>query len=141
MTFGCSRITFGPDERIAARRIDLRGDDGERASSALAHELSHVILADYFGRRSLPRWADEGVAVLADSTNKQARHHADLQDAITGNKVLTFGFLAALESPPSTDRVAVFYGQSASLARFLAHRKTPHDFLSFVAISQRAWIR
>ncbi len=137
MTYGYSRITFAGDQ-IVGRRIDLCDEDRNRARSALAHEMSHVILADRFGRGSLPRWADEGVAVLADSREKQVRHHRDLADAIRQGRDLPFGYLAGLETPPSADRVAVFYGQSASLARFLAHRKTPHDFLSFVAISQRA---
>lgn len=136
MTYGCSRVTFDGD-RIVGRRIDLCGEDADRARSALAHEMCHVVLADHFGRRSPPRWADEGMAVLADSVDKQGRHERDLQAAVATQTQIPLGKLAATDSLSSSDQAAVFYGQSASLVRFLSSRKEPRDLLTFVSRSQQ----
>jgi len=137
MTSGSSRVSFDGN-RVCIRRVDLRGDSPDRARSALAHELTHVVLADRFGAGGLPRWADEGSAVLADSVQKQSRHHRDLMDAVEANRSLFFGELAAVATPPSGDRVAIFYGQAASMVRFLAEQKSPTDFVRFIDIANRA---
>lgn len=131
MTYGCSRVTFDGD-RVVGRRIDLCGDDDDRARSALSHELCHLVLADHFGRHAIPKWADEGIAVLADSAGKQARHERDFRDAVAAHAHIPFAELAADKSLSSSDRAAVFYGQSASLVHFLVRRKRPQDLLTFV---------
>jgi hypothetical protein len=136
MTFGSSRVTFNGG-RIASRRIDLCGEDHDRGRSALAHEMSHVILADHFGRRGPPRWAEEGISLLADGAKKQARHQEDLRDAMKSGTTFSFGRLATVESQPAGNELAVFYAQSASLTRYLVGLKSPRDFLVFVETAQR----
>ncbi|HEX4147737.1 MAG TPA: hypothetical protein VHY20_02065, partial [Pirellulales bacterium] len=80
MTAGSSLIEFEAS-RLVTRRIDLRADHPQGYADALAHELTHVVVAERFIERQIPRWADEGMAVLADGEIKQGLHLADLSRA------------------------------------------------------------
>jgi hypothetical protein len=62
---------------VVKRRIDLRGDRSDYLTAALPHELTHVVTADHFSEGALPRWAEEGMAVLADTEVKQQLHARD----------------------------------------------------------------
>ena len=118
--------------RITKRRIDLLGRSTEYLSAALPHELTHVILKDRFAATALPRWADEGMAILADTDAKQERHFKVLQKAFTSRTTFHVAELLTLEDYPSPSRFGTFYGQSASLAKFLVLRKSPEQFAAFI---------
>ena len=64
------RLTNG---RATERRIDLRTDDALIAN-ALPRELTHVVLADMFADKPPPRWALEGMAILAGSPDEIDRY-------------------------------------------------------------------
>ncbi len=118
--------------RVVLRRIDIRADREGWFHGALAHELTHVILADEFVPTELPLWADEGMAVMADPTTKQALHLRDLfESQRRGSSRRLVAFLAD-ESAPGPAQIPDFYGQSLSLVKFLADRKTPADFVRFL---------
>lgn len=129
-TRGSSWIEFKQKE-VSKRRIDLLGVD-DSGLSALAHEMTHVIFADLFQGRQPPRWADEGAAMLADTLEKQQLHQRDLERAIASRYDFRVVELFALEQYPQPHRVAGFYGQSVSLAAFLARRDDPAKFVKFV---------
>jgi hypothetical protein len=76
-TFGSSLVKFGSGKEITQRLIDFRGDS-VHGLAAVPHEMTHVVLADLLGGRQPPRWADEGMAILADSHEKQMLHERDL---------------------------------------------------------------
>lgn len=118
--------------KILKRRIDLLGGTTNFLSAALPHELTHVVVKDRFTQDWIPRWADEGIAVLADPPAKQGRHRNDLRNALVSGTTFEAGALLALDDYPRPDRFGVFYGQSASLAEYLLNRKTPADFLEFI---------
>jgi hypothetical protein len=40
----------------------------------LPHEITHVVLADRFNTKPMPRWADEGMAVLTEPVEKKQAH-------------------------------------------------------------------
>ncbi len=65
-TSGCATIRL-EEGRVVVRRIDLRADGLDWKSETLPHELTHVVLADRFCRAQIPPWADEGIAMLAES--------------------------------------------------------------------------
>lgn len=117
---------------IAKRRIDLLGGNTEYLSAALPHELTHVILKDRFSTNVLPRWADEGIAILADTRAKQGRHFKDLQDSMAGRSTFNVASLLVMDEYPRSDRFGAFYGQSASLAEFLVNQKNPATFIEFI---------
>ncbi len=120
--------------RIALRRIDVR----DANSSAFGHELTHVILADRFSRVPLPRWVDEGIAILADSSEKQRRHARDFGRALALGSEFRLVELVAMEDYPPPGRWGAFYGQSASLVNFLVEQSGEDQFLEFIAASLEA---
>jgi hypothetical protein len=119
-------------DRVVCRRIDLLGGQTNFLTAALPHELTHVILRERFMTTKLPHWADEGIAILADTEAKQGRHFKDLQYAITGRTTFSVAGLLAMDEYPRFDRFGAFYGQSASLTEFLVNQKTPATFIEFI---------
>lgn len=118
--------------RVVTRQIDVRGDRADWLDGALAHELVHVLAADRFVNAPMPRWADEGLALLADPHRKQTLHDADFRRASASRRQFRLAELLALEDYPSPERMTTFYGQSASVVRFLAARGEPQEFVDFV---------
>jgi hypothetical protein len=118
--------------RIRQRRIDVRATDAQWHEAALPHEMTHVVISDRFIGRRLPRWADEGLAILADPAQKQDGHLRDFQRALAGQDTFRVVELLTLEDYPAAHRWAAFYGQSASLAQFLVRRGTPEQFVGFL---------
>lgn len=118
--------------RITKRRIDLLGGSTEYLTAALPHELTHVVLKDRFASEVLPRWADEGMAILADSIAKQERHFKDLRLAATNRTAFHAAELFMMEDYPPPSRFGAFYGQSASLTKLLVARKGPEQFVRFI---------
>ena len=91
----------------------------------------HVVLNDRFLDRPLPRWADEGVALLADPAAKQTAHERDLQTAIsTGTRIRLAALVRMNEYP--INQAAAFYAQSFSVARLLVDRANEATFLDFM---------
>jgi len=130
-TLGSSLVQFDRGG-IASRRIDLLAHDRSTTLSALPHELTHVVLADRFGQRALPRWADEGVATLEDPAEKQRLHLVDLQRAVQAGRTPRLSeVLFAADYPPASQR-ALYYGSSLSLVRFLSTHDQPERVLDFV---------
>jgi hypothetical protein len=130
-TYGSSLLDFGKDKQVASRRIDIRGDS-PLGMAALPHELTHVVLADLLDGRQPPRWADEGMAILADARDKQLLHERDLTNGLASRVAFRVAELMAIENYPHPSRVPAFYGQSASLTAFLAHRDDPAKFVEFL---------
>jgi hypothetical protein len=130
-TVGCSVINMDGG-RITGRRIDIRADRPGWFRAALAHELTHIVLADQFPDGRLPAWADEGMAVLADTDVKQGAHQRDLNSAQSHRQTFRLVELFALDGYPAAERQAAFYGQSASLVRYLVGRGTSEQFVRFV---------
>jgi len=121
---------------VSKRQVDLLPTQSGELS-ALAHELTHVLVADYFGGKQLPRWADEGMAILADSVEKRRLHQRDLKLALSQRKAFHAAELLAVTDYPATSRIPAFYGQSESVVAFLCRRDTPAKFLEFVQLAMK----
>lgn len=130
-TAGSALVEFS-GTAVAVRRVDLKHAAPEALESALAHELTHVVLADRFRDRPLPRWADEGMAVLADSLAKQRLHWRDLQQGLRSRSTLRLAEIVSLADYPAPQRMGVFYGQSVSLVSYLLARGQRGQFVEFV---------
>jgi hypothetical protein len=127
---GSSLIRFAKT-KVAHRRIDLLANESGQLS-ALAHELTHVVLADLFDGCKPPPWFDEGIATLADSASKQSLHYRDCRDAVESGTAFGIDELFELKRLRGPDQVAAFYGQSLSLTQFLSVRKEPQRIVAFV---------
>ena len=122
---------------MTRRRIDLRGDAADWLDCALPHELTHVIMAERFTRVRIPRWADEGLAILAEPQHKQERRRTALKRALDTARPWTAAELTALSDYPAAGSRDAFYGQSASLVAYLIERDSPEKFLEFVELGQK----
>ncbi len=129
-TYGCSSMK-SEDGKVASRRIDLRLDRDDAIRRVLPHEMTHVIMAEVMSHAKSPRWADEGMAMLADLPSKQSLHEHDFSTALeNGSSFRLVALLASSEYPKHDQQI--FYGESLSLTRFLVDRDSPAKFVSFV---------
>lgn len=122
--------------RVVARRINLRADAEGVVDAVTPHEVSHVVTADLFPRQQVPRWADEGMAILAEPTEAQETRLADLDSPLSSGRV--FGTGPMMTSPAPDNRFWELYmAQSASLTRFLVQLDSPARFLTFLRDAER----
>jgi hypothetical protein len=125
---------------VQSRRIDLRTDVPNYLQEVLAHELTHVLIADHFRDGPPPLWYDEGLALLADSQSKQSLHQRDLRNGINRGSTFSLTSLLTATSYPASDRVGVFYGQCASVARCLRQVGPPKKIHEFARRSEQIGI-
>ena len=117
--------------RVTIRRTVLRADHPQLLTAVLPHEITHVVVADLFTAQCIPRWADEGIAVLAEPDAEQDLRVADLHDSLESGRILDLAKLMTSEEPPAADW-SQYYAQSVSLTRFLVEQGSPERFLQFV---------
>jgi hypothetical protein len=132
---GCATLDIEKG-RVLKRRVDLRADAADWLSSSLPHELTHVVLAEKFAVKQIPRWADEGMAILSEPAVRQADRRSAMQRALARAPRYAAGELLALRDYPPGDRRDAFYGQSASLVAYLIERDSPEKFLAFLQRAQ-----
>jgi len=130
-TVGSSLVDFDKGA-ITRRRIDIRGDKSDWFTEAVAHEMTHIVLADRFIQVPIPHWADEGMAILADTAAKRQRHSKDMTDAMASGRSFRVAELLTLDGYPQPARMGAFYGQSASLVEFLVTLGTKEQLVDFV---------
>jgi hypothetical protein len=118
--------------RVVRLRIDLRGDDPNLLAGVLPHEVTHVILVCQF-RRLVPRWADEGMAVLSEPADRVDLHLRNLPRHRDDGKLFGVAELMRLEDYPEARRVGPFYAQSVSLVAYLCKKRSPATFARFLA--------
>jgi hypothetical protein len=121
--------------RVISRRVNLRGDHPQLLAAILPHEVTHVVLADLFTDQQIPRWADEGIAVLAEPTSEQRSRAAELTGPLKEGKVFKLSELMAIDYP-NEDAWNLYYAQSVSLTQFLVSQGTPAQFIAFVRGAQ-----
>lgn len=119
-------------DRVVSRRIDLRADKPNLLTAALPHEMTHVIIADWTRSSPLPLWADEGMAMLADRAEKQAKHASELEAAFASRSAFSAAELLTLDTYPSRDRWPACYAQSHALVAYLVKKESPERFVKFL---------
>jgi hypothetical protein len=122
--------------RILSRRMNLRADNPLLLTATLPHEITHIVLADLFIAQPIPRWADEGIAVLAEPATEQRLRQSDLKEPLDAGNVFQVGKLMTMDCPNAKDW-RLFYAQSVSLTLFLVEQGPPERFIQFVLDSQR----
>ena len=128
--------TMGMNEgQITARRVNVRTDHAGMLAAVLPHEITHVILADLFTREQIPRWADEGLAVLMEPGHEQKRRANDLIEPLGKNLLFPIDTLMKMDYPDE-QYWNLYYAQSVSLTRFLVEQGTPDQFVRFLQGAQ-----
>jgi hypothetical protein len=125
--------------RITTRRVLLRADHPQLLTAVLPHEITHIVLADIFSDQQIPRWADEGIAVLSEPPAEQNLRAADLNDSLSAGQIFELRQLMSIDTPDAKDW-SLYYAQSVSLARFLVEQGTPQQMIQFVRESARKGI-
>ena len=74
--------------KVWRRQIIVRGDKPAEIKRVLGHELTHVILADRFPTKQIPRWADEGIAVLSEPASRLPGLSEIMTDALAKGDLL-----------------------------------------------------
>lgn len=132
---GHSSISLDKAEagKVVSRRIDLRLDDPNVFTASLPHETTHVVLAGHFGKHHLPRWADEGIAVLSEGRDRVGLHLRNLPAfrRLEG-KLFRLETLVKLEDYPDAERITPFYAQSVSLVELLVTKKGAPTLVKFI---------
>ncbi len=122
--------------KVVARRVNLRADHPQLIAAVLPHEVAHVVLADVFPDQQIPRWADEGMAVLAEPPAEQVGRCSELGAPLADNRVFPLETLMTTDYPEAKDW-NLYYAQSVSLTRFLMAQGGPSKFVAFVKDSQQ----
>ena len=126
--------------RVVLRRVNLRTDHPNMAQAILPHEVTHVVLADLFPDQQIPRWADEGMASLAEPRSDQSVRAAELDEPVRSGKLFRVGDLMTMTQYPRPEFWGLYYAQSISLTRFLVETGSPAQFLRFVQQSQQSGV-
>jgi hypothetical protein len=101
----------------------------------LPHEVTHTILAYYFGV-PIPRWADEGAAVLAEDDYERERYDKLARQILdTPDRAIPLRRLFMLRDYPG-DALAL-WAEGYSVTRFLVEQKDHGAFLQFVKQGMR----
>ena len=130
---GHSRIETDPTGgRVIGRRMDIRLDNPGALEAVLPHETTHVVIAGMYGPYHVPRWVDEGVAVLTEPAEKVNAHRTKLQECQREGSTFNVKELMAMPEYPQPARIPAFYAQSVMLVEFLAAQRGPQVFTQFV---------
>ncbi len=121
-----------PNGKITSRRIDLRADNPDLAGITLPHEITHVVLADLFPDGSLPRWADEGMAVLSEPRSQVERYLKTMVRLRNESKLIPLTKILTRTEYPDAASVTVFYVESVSVVEFLVNRKGAPELIQFL---------
>jgi hypothetical protein len=125
------------DGRATERRIDLRADDPAIESNALPRELTHVVLADLFPDKPAPKWAVEGMAILAGSPEEVERYTRTLPRCAREGDWFALAELMEMQDFPA-EKITGFYCESVSLVDYLIRAGGPErNFTIFLRDCQR----
>lgn len=139
------RVEISPDGPSGATTFDfaqnpiyqymqIRGREDRLLDSVLPHEITHTVFAYYF-RQPLPRWADEGGAVLSEDDVERRRHDQLCRQLLNAGKAHKLWYLLQLKDYPKD--VMVVYAEGFSVVRFLVDQSDRQTFLKFVAHGMR----
>lgn len=118
--------------RVLSRRIHVHGTRSFLLKGVVPHEVTHAVLAGRLGRDRVPRWADEGMAILAEERSHIAVHFRQLPRWRSEEALFSMRGLLEMRDYPQPHELGVFYAQSVSLVDFLTREKGAKCFADFV---------
>jgi len=123
--------------KVLERRLDLRADDESLLTDTLPRELTHIILADLFPFTPPPKWAEEGMAVLAASPDELGRYARTMAKCARDGKLFTVAALLEMKEFPAAEKITGFCCGSVSLTEYLVKLKGEKHFTTFLRDCQR----
>ncbi len=123
--------------RATERRIELRADDAGLVCNSLPREMTHIVLADLFPNTPPPKWAEEGMAVLAGDPDEVKRFTRKLTDCHREGQLYQLTALMELATFPDANRITGFYCESVSVVEYLVSVGGERNFTIFIRDCQR----
>jgi hypothetical protein len=126
--------------RVLGQQMHIEGSYERLMNSVLPHEVTHTVFAFYF-RTPVPRWADEGGAVLSEDDVERNRHDILCRQILnTPGRAIPLRRLFSLKEYPSD--VMALYAEGFSVSNYLVGLSNRPQFLDFVAQGMReGWDR
>jgi hypothetical protein len=122
--------SFSFDQRkVLSQNMHLEGPLDTLLQCSLPHEMTHVILA-HWARRPLPRWADEGAAILSESETERARYRKVMADLRDQARLIPLARLFAFKDYPRD--VMAMYAEGHSIVGYLVEQGGRAKFLAFL---------
>jgi hypothetical protein len=117
--------------QVLGQQMHIEGSVERLFNSVLPHEVTHTVFAYYF-RTPVPRWADEGGAVLSEDDLERNRHDGLCRQILnTPGRAIPLRRLFALKEYPHD--VMALYAEGYSVVNFLVGLGNRQVFLGFVA--------
>ena len=110
-------------------QMEVIGSPERILDSVLPHEVTHTILATYFGQ-PLPRWADEGICTTVEHVSEREKHETKLREFLSTRRGISMNKLFLMTEYPQD--VLPMYAQGYSVCQFLIAQKGPRAFVSFL---------
>jgi hypothetical protein len=120
--------------------MEIEGPLDRLIYSVLPHEVTHTVFAHFFGT-PVPRWADEGGAVLSEDEVEKSRHDTMVRQILNAGGAIKLARLFALKDYPRDMRdVGALYAQGYSVSSFLVGLSNRQTFLNFIHMGmQQGW--
>ena len=120
--------TYNP---VPARdfQMEVVGSRQRILDSVLPHEITHTVLATYFGR-PLPRWADEGICTTVEHRSERQKHETKLIEFLRSQRGIAMNQLFLMKDYPAD--VLPMYAQGYSVCQFLIDQRGPRAFIQFL---------
>lgn len=117
-------------DQIYSRHIEVFFGQADLLTTVLPHEVTHVVVGSYFGERRIPNWANEGMAMLAETPEETARNLLALKKL--RSELFSMNILMQTESYPNDLSIALYYLQSLSLVDFLVSERGGQVFIRYL---------
>ena len=123
---GVTNYAIGP---VRDFTMEVVGTPQRILDSVLPHEVTHTVLATYFGR-PLPRWADEGICTTVEHDSERSKHEQKLREFLGTRRGIAMNRLFLLKEYPAD--VLPMYAQGYSVCQFLIAQAGPREFIAFL---------
>jgi hypothetical protein len=118
---------------IRDMKMEIDGPLDRMIASTLPHEVTHTVFASYF-RQPLPRWCDEGGAVLMENDVELIRHDKMTRQILNqGGQYSLRALFNLRDYPRDGNKVMTLYAQGFSVCHYLTAIGNQRQFLGFVA--------
>jgi tetratricopeptide (TPR) repeat protein len=121
--------------QIQSRQVFLRMDDPNARLAVLPHEVAHVVFAGRFGASTVPRWADEGMAVLTEPMDKQNAHLANLARCYAQGAGFSCAQVMTMGEYPPGERMRDFYAHSVGICRNIVEKHGHAKLIAFLRLA------
>ncbi len=121
--------------QIQSRQVFLRMDDPNARLAVLPHEVAHVVFAGRFGASTVPRWADEGMAVLTEPMDKQNAHLTNLARCYAQGAGFSCAQVMTMGEYPPGERMRDFYAHSVGICRNIVEKHGHAKLIAFLRLA------